>query len=266
MMSIEWVGSDTDGASLGTKTYRGLLVAGAASYAKSLFPDIVRRNPAVTGFRITDEAGAELLRWHSSAEAPYGAYDRQASRPMLFPEWSPGFHPTAHEAERRKLFVNLKSDDVQRIVAVRNFVAARADRYVTAFFDYLSGLTEVAALFRDPKILEEAMRMKREHLVAMVQGDYNASYIWQRLQLGDTYRKAGLDVRVFLGAYHYLMTAIGRDITAHLSGDPMAAFETFVSLKKVAFLDIAIIIDAIISKDGPKLDSMEQWRQGSGAP
>jgi rsbT co-antagonist protein RsbR len=54
-------------------------------------------------------------------------------------------------------------------------------------------------------------------------------------------------VRVFLGAYHYLTTSIGRELFAHFD-DPRLAFETFVSLKKVGFFDIAIIVDTLIAE------------------
>jgi rsbT co-antagonist protein RsbR len=97
-------------------------------------------------------------------------------------------------------------------------------------------------LFRKPDRPGEARRLKCDHLTAMAQGDYGARYVKQRLRLAMLYSEVGLDVRVFLGAYHYQMTLIGTDIIARLGYDPAAAFKIFVSLKKIGFFDIAIII------------------------
>jgi rsbT co-antagonist protein RsbR len=162
---------------------------------------------------------------------------------MLTPE-----HMTEDDVERRTKFVGLQHDDLVRLATVKSVVVSRADDYTTAFFDYLAGFEEAASLFSKPEVLKEAKRLKREHLIAMVQGDYSKRYVDQRLQLAALYGEAGLDVRVFLGAYHYLMTLIGGDIMARFIDDPAAAFKMFVSLKKVGFFDIAIIIDALIAQ------------------
>jgi rsbT co-antagonist protein RsbR len=156
--------------------------------------------------------------------------------------------PTTRDIERRIEFVNLQKDDVLRITAAQPVVAARVDDYVNTFFEYLAGLEEAAPLFLEPAILEEAKQLKREHLLAMVEGRYGQSYVVQRLRLGNLYGRVGLDVRVFLGAYHYLMTAIGRDVMAHFAADPKGAFEIFVSMKKLGFFDIAIIVDVLIDQ------------------
>ena len=82
----------------------------------------------------------------------------------------------------------------------------------------------------------------------MVQGHYGKSYVDQRLRLGVLYSNVGLDVRVFLGAYHELMTLVGQDIMAHFVDDPKAAFRTFVSLKKICFFDLSVVVDVLIAE------------------
>jgi Protoglobin len=86
---------------------------------------------------------------------------------------SPGFEePTSREIERRAEFVNLQKDDVLRIAAAKPVIAARVDDYVGTFLEYLAGLEEAAPLFLEPAILQEAKRLKREHLLAMAEGHY----------------------------------------------------------------------------------------------
>jgi rsbT co-antagonist protein RsbR len=69
----------------------------------------------------------------------------------------------------------------------------------------------------------------------MVSGEYDAAYVEQRLVLGHVYSRAGLDLAVFLGAFNHLLCAM----------QPILG-EQFDAFRKVAFFDIALIVDLIV--------------------
>jgi rsbT co-antagonist protein RsbR len=154
---------------------------------------------------------------------------------------------TEYDVERRKRFVDLQPDDLARIAASKDLVLKHVDEHAAAFFDYLSKLEEAADLFNRRELFDEAKRRKHDHLIAMVEGDYGESYVEQRLQLGLLYSRARLDPRVFLGAFHHMMRSIGTKMMARWKSDAETGFEHFISLKKVAFFDIGIIIDTMIA-------------------
>jgi rsbT co-antagonist protein RsbR len=151
------------------------------------------------------------------------------------------------DIERRLEFVNLGPEDRARIVAIKPDVVDHLDEHVSAFFDHLAKFDESRGLMSRSDLIDVARRLKREHLIAMVGGDYNRDYIDQRFQLGQIYSRASLEVSLFMGAFHSLMTSIGRRIMHRFPKDPVAGFEHFSSLKKVAFFDIAIIVDAMMA-------------------
>jgi rsbT co-antagonist protein RsbR len=155
---------------------------------------------------------------------------------------------TERDIERRKAFISLEAADIERILSVRELVERNVDRYVAVFFRSLERLNEAAPLFARPAILADIKARKREHLVASVAGEYGVSYAEQRIALGMLYSQVELDARVFLGAFHQLMAAIGADILASFAGDPAAAFEKFISLKKISFFDIGLIVDVLIAE------------------
>jgi rsbT co-antagonist protein RsbR len=82
----------------------------------------------------------------------------------------------------------------------------------------------------------------------MVQGEYGTAYAEQRVRLGVLYAGVGLEVRVFLGAFQHLMWTVGAEIMKRFSKTPQTGFEIFMSLKKVAFFDVAIIVDELINQ------------------
>lgn len=155
---------------------------------------------------------------------------------------------SAHDIERRSAFVGLEKDDLTRIAAIKDLVVRNAERFGAIFFDHFAGLDEAVGLTGNRSLLEEARRLKHEHLIAMVQGDYGRAYMEQRVRLGVLYSRAGLDVRVFLGAFHTLMRGIGAEIMKHFAKSPAKGFDAFMSLKKVGFLDIGLIVDVLIAE------------------
>lgn len=154
---------------------------------------------------------------------------------------------TEAEVDRRKRIVDLSGEDISRIITLRNMVAEHTDRYVDAFFRYLDDLGEAPALFGKREILEEAKRRKREHLAAMTAAQYDRNYVEQRVALALLYSRHGVSTPVFLGAFHQLLRALGNDVMKSVK-DPNDAFQRFISLKKVAFFDIGIMTDVLISE------------------
>jgi rsbT co-antagonist protein RsbR len=152
------------------------------------------------------------------------------------------------DIERRKVFVDFQPGDLPRIAAIKDMVVRDAQRYGSTFFDYLADIKAASGLTRNRGLLEEAKRLKHEHLIAMVQGHYGKDYMEQRVRLGVLYSRAGLDARVFLGAFHVLMRLIGTEIIRHFAAAPADGFESFMSLKKIGFLDIGLIVDVLIAE------------------
>lgn len=158
------------------------------------------------------------------------------------------FQLSTHDVEQRKRFVSFEIEDLAHIASIKELIIQGADQFTAVFFDTLSNFDEAATLFKRPEMLEEAKRLKREHLVAMVEGEYGVPYVEQRVRLGMLYSKVGLDIRVFLGAFHHLMRTIGFAIMKRYVSDPMKGFDSFISLKKIGFLDIGVIVDVIVDE------------------
>jgi rsbT co-antagonist protein RsbR len=148
--------------------------------------------------------------------------------------------------ERRKKIVGLDPVDLTRIAGIRDLVLRQLDDYSAAFFEHLSGLDEARPLLENRAFADKAQRLKREHLRAMVSGDYGSKYVEQRVELGLLYAVAGLETRVFLGAFHYLLRNVGANVIRQAGHAPSDAFESYMSLKKVAFFDIGLIVDVLI--------------------
>jgi len=148
--------------------------------------------------------------------------------------------------ERRRQIVALTPQDFARIASIRDTVVTRVDEYTKVFFDYLGSLEEGRAVLANRNVAERARQLKRDHLIAMVQTDYGLNYVTQRLELALLYSKIGLDLRVFLAAFYHLLKSVGVSVMKQYEHAPLEGFEAFMSLKKVAFFDIGIIVDVMV--------------------
>jgi rsbT co-antagonist protein RsbR len=153
---------------------------------------------------------------------------------------------TEEDVARRRRIVGLGPRDAERIASIRELIVDHVEEYTAVFFDYLAKLDEGHAVTNNRAVAERARQLKREHLAAMVHTDYGTKYATQRLELAMLYSKAGLDLRVFLAAFHHLLKAIGVAIMDKFASDAKQGFDTFASLEKVAFFDIGIIVDVIV--------------------
>lgn len=148
--------------------------------------------------------------------------------------------------DRRKQIVGLTPADVTRIATIKDVVLPRVDSIAAAFFNHLARLDEARSLLENRALFEKAKRLKVDHLHGLVSGDYGADYVEQRIELGLLYAAAGLDTRVFLGAFLELLKHMGTQIMAQADSAPLDAFEAFMSLKKVAFFDLGLIVDVLV--------------------
>jgi rsbT co-antagonist protein RsbR len=150
------------------------------------------------------------------------------------------------EIDIRLKFVDLEPSDLTRIAALKDSVVANIDGFTAGFFGYIAKFGEAKELFASTSILDEAKRLKKDHLLAMVSGVYGQHYVDESLKLGRLYLKAGLDAKVFLGAFHFLMRSIAEQIMREGKVDPQEAFRNFLALNKIAIFDSGLIIDTIV--------------------
>lgn len=142
---------------------------------------------------------------------------------------------TPEQIERRKAFVGLTPEDARRVSEIKKPLHDTLDQHVETFFGWLAKQPEARGLMENREALTRARKLKREHLQAMVAGEYGESYVGQRLLLAQLYSQAGLAPAVFLGAFNQLLASLEK-----------VAGEQFASLRKVAFFDLALISDVLV--------------------
>ena len=152
---------------------------------------------------------------------------------------------TEADLVRRKQYVGLGPDDLQRLAAIREQIATHADELTNAFFEHLASLSEAKVLLGYRELTNQARALKRAHLIEMVGGKYDMAYAEQRIRLGLLYGRVGLETKVFVGAFEHVVARAG-ELIMREAKDPAEGFQRFLSFQKVAFFDIGLHTDVLI--------------------
>ncbi len=152
---------------------------------------------------------------------------------------------TEADLERRKQFVGLGPDDLTRLAAIRDLITKHADDLTDAFFKHLANQAEAKVLLGYKELTNQARTLKRAHLLEMVGGRYDMAYAEQRIRLGLLYGRVGLETKIFVGAFQYLLARAG-ELIIQAAPDPAEGFRRFASFQKVSFFDIGLHNDTVI--------------------
>jgi rsbT co-antagonist protein RsbR len=153
---------------------------------------------------------------------------------------------TDEEVAERKAFLEFGDDDVQRLIHINELAQDYADPVIDDFYRHLLSFDDTAIFFRDPRVLEYVKRMQKEYFLRLTAGDYDESYVEDRLSIGAVHERIGLPVKSYLGMYNFYLRTVAARLTEAFSGQPERTIETYHSLMKLVFLDIGLAIDTYI--------------------
>lgn len=165
-----------------------------------------------------------------------------ADHETLLPESSiPG-----DEVRRRKEFLEFTDDDVAVLEGVNEVAIRYADSMIDDFYRHLMSFDETRAFFADPALLKHVKGMQKSYFMRLTQGNYDQTYVAERIKIGQIHERVGLPVKSYFGMYCFYLRAVLGRLREEYEGTPEAAFKVFNSLMKLTFFDMGLAIDTYI--------------------
>jgi rsbT co-antagonist protein RsbR len=150
------------------------------------------------------------------------------------------------EVARRKEFLQFGREDIQALKTLTELAVTYADPVIEDFYRHILTFEETRAFFRDPKTLERVKRLQKEYFLRLTEGDYGRDYIADRLRIGRAHERVGLAPKWYLGMYSFYLRQVASRIIQAFPNEPAKAFNAFLSLIKLVFLDIGLAVDTYI--------------------
>ncbi len=156
------------------------------------------------------------------------------------------------EIARRLDFLHWRDADARRL----NSAAAELDQAHAAFIDdfyrELSAVACLQPLLADPNVLGRLKRSQQAYYRRLWHGPYDRAYVLDRLRVGWTHQRVGLDTQWYLGAYRLYLEQMLRQLCAD-----HPQLETFASLLKAVFFDMTLAIDTYSSAQRSALEESQ---------
>ena len=164
-----------------------------------------------------------------------------------------------HQAERRKLFLEFGEGDAALLRELRDRLASEPADFVDAFYEHLVGFDETQDLLREPEVLARLKRAQARYFDRLLAGTYDWDYFADRLRVGVTHQRVGLDPQWYLGAYSKYLCGLLPVVWRLMDGDVDRALATFRALVRVISLDMGLAIDTYIHADRQALVDVKEF-------
>jgi signal transduction histidine kinase len=166
--------------------------------------------------------------------------------------------PTEADRSIRLAFFDLTDEDRQNLARLRPLLEKHADSLVAAFYRHLLSFEPARALLADPDVKDRLLLKQREYLLSLAEPALDADYFEQRLEIGRTHVRVGLEPRFYLGAYALYMRLLVPAILEHWQRDLPAAERVILSLQKLLMLDASVAMDSYIARREERLSFLNQ--------
>lgn len=147
------------------------------------------------------------------------------------------------EIENRKIWLGLGADDEANISHLDQLVARNVDGLLDFLYDHFLAHDDTASFFPTEEVLKRAKEGQRHYFLQLTCGKYDRDYVDNRLIVGKTHYRIGLDTRWYLGAYYRALKYLRALIVQEFKSDPAQAEQLVDSLTKLIFFDMGLAID-----------------------
>ena len=157
------------------------------------------------------------------------------------PSASGGFGPGF---ERRKRYGRLTERDCALLEELRATVERHSSDLVERFYQHLLSYDELKPFLAPPGTVERLKGLQRDYLLSLVSGRYDEAYAHDRLRIGRTHSRIGLDPEWYLGTYGVYLDLLFPLVFEHFGHDVRAAVQAASAVTKVMILDMQLVLDA----------------------
>ena len=151
------------------------------------------------------------------------------------------------ELKRRLAFFEVTDEDVKRLTGLKSFADRWTHEITEGLYELIMGQPESRAFFPDQATLNRVKKLQNTYFLGLFSGNYDLSYMRDRLRVGAAHERIGMPPKLYLGAYRRYLALIHMKLRDHFKGNEEEAAKALSSIRKVIFFDMALAIDTYIA-------------------
>jgi len=151
------------------------------------------------------------------------------------------------EIATRLGFLGLDGEELELLAELLPVLEARADGLVAAFYRHLLSFDATRAFLVEPDVKKRLLISQREYLLSLAEPKVDEHYLADRMRIGETHERIGLEPRWYLGAYALYFNLLVPLIRDELAHDLDRCERTVGALMKRLMLDAQLAMEAYIA-------------------
>jgi diguanylate cyclase (GGDEF)-like protein/PAS domain S-box-containing protein len=146
------------------------------------------------------------------------------------------------EVATRKAFLELGEGDVEALRDVHALLAPQRDAFAERFLVHLLSFPRLQALLGE----DAGTRLRHaqaDYFSSLTAGEYGDAYIRDRLLVGVTHQRLGLDPKWYIGAYRKYLSELAGLLWRRLQHQPQRFHAALEALLKIVCFDMGLALD-----------------------
>ncbi len=151
------------------------------------------------------------------------------------------------EINLRKKWLDFGPADEAAAEQASSLLDSCLDEMIEEIYARFLSLEETAAFFPDKEVINRASAKQKEYLRRLTKGNYDRTYVHDRLQVGSTHNQINLSPKWYLGAYNHILEWLMKLILDHCQQDTNKFKQLFSAMRKLIFFDIGLAMESYMS-------------------
>lgn len=147
-------------------------------------------------------------------------------------------------ADLRKRWLSFSEDDEELIKEVDQLLEDNLDPLIDDMYAHFLSFEETRKFFPDQQTLERAKTAQLAYFKRLTKGKYDEQYVRERLAVGSTHYRIGLDPIWYLGAYNRVMTWLRGLVHQKYQGETERSGRVISALTRLIFFDMGLAIES----------------------
>lgn len=143
----------------------------------------------------------------------------------------------------RKQWLLIDEETERRVMALDPILEKNAEKLMDTMYEHFNAFEHSRAFFPTPEIMARAKKAQANYFLRLSKGDYDRDYVNDRLRVGRTHYRTGLDTRWYMGAYCLVLSELSERICEVYRDDPEEAGRYLTALRRIMFFDMGLAID-----------------------
>jgi signal transduction histidine kinase len=160
--------------------------------------------------------------------------------------------------DQRLQFLDIGPEDLELLAALRPVMEENADHIVSVFYRHLLSFAKTRRLLSDPQVKDRLLELQKRYLVSLVPPRLDENYIADRLRIGKTHHRVGLEPRWYLGAYSLYFRLTVPLVSAHFRHQPLQGERAILALNKLLMLDAQLAMESYIGHREEELEYLNR--------